>query len=62
MLKTDNHQFLTVPEVAAILRLKRSTAYAYVAQGYIPSIRIGRFIRIPTEALEALGKFSEENN
>lgn len=38
--------FLTVPEVAKILRLKRSTAYEYIRQGIIPSVRIGRFIRV----------------
>jgi len=39
--------FLTVEEVAEILRLKRSTAYEYVRQGAIPSIRLGHFIRVP---------------
>jgi len=39
--------FLTVEEVAEILRLKRSTAYEFVRQGVIPSIRLGHFIRVP---------------
>lgn len=39
--------FLTVEEAAEILRLKRSTAYEYVLQGIIPSIRLGHFIRVP---------------
>ncbi|MGB9791893.1 MAG: helix-turn-helix domain-containing protein [Thermacetogeniaceae bacterium] len=47
--------FLTVPEVAKILRLKRSTAYEYVRQGIIPSVRIGRFIRVRRDAIENLG-------
>ncbi len=47
--------FLTVEEVAKILRLKRSTAYEYVRQGIIPSVRIGRFIRIRRDAIENLG-------
>ncbi|MBE3588014.1 MAG: helix-turn-helix domain-containing protein [Thermoanaerobacteraceae bacterium] len=38
--------FLTVEEVAGILRLKRSTAYEYMRQGIIPSIRLGSFIRV----------------
>ncbi len=43
--------FLTVEEVAGILRLKRSTAYEYVRQGIIPSIRLGSFIRVPKARL-----------
>ncbi|NSW84494.1 MAG: helix-turn-helix domain-containing protein [Syntrophothermus sp.] len=47
--------FLTVPEAAKILRLKRSTAYEYVRQGIIPSVRLGRFIRIRRDVVENLG-------
>ena len=51
MLDTENlaslPTFLTVEEVAEILRLKRSTAYEYIRQGAIPSIRLGHYIRIP---------------
>jgi len=47
--------FLTVPEAAKILRLKRSTAYEYVRQGIIPSVRVGRFIRIRRDMIENLG-------
>lgn len=43
--------FLTVEEVAGILRLKRSTAYEYVRQGIIPSVRLGSFIRVPKARL-----------
>lgn len=43
--------FLTVEEAAALLKLKRSTAYELVRRGEIPSFRVGRFIRIPREAL-----------
>lgn len=39
--------FLTVEETAKILRLKRSTAYEYIRQGAIPSVRLGHFIRVP---------------
>ncbi|HHW44887.1 MAG TPA: helix-turn-helix domain-containing protein [Desulfotomaculum sp.] len=43
--------FLTVEEVAGILRLKRSTAYEYMRQGIIPSIRLGSFLRVPRARL-----------
>lgn len=45
--------FLTVPEAARVLRLKRSTAYELVRQGAIPSIRLGRQIRVPRDRLLA---------
>jgi len=43
--------FLTVEEAAAVLRLKRSTAYELVRRGEIPHFRLGHFIRVPREAL-----------
>jgi len=52
--------FLTVEEVAQLLRLKRSTAYEYVRQGIIPAIRFGSFIRIPRDRLiEMVGTHKE---
>ena len=36
-----------VPKVAQLLDVSRSTVYAGVANGEIPSIRIGDAIRIP---------------
>jgi excisionase family DNA binding protein len=43
--------FLTVEEAAAVLRLKRSTAYELVRRGEIPHFRLGYFIRVPRDAL-----------
>lgn len=57
----DNNLFLTAQEVGKILRLKRSTTYEYIRQGIIPSVRIGRFIRIRREAVENLGLTGQEN-
>ena len=37
---------LTVPEVAKYLRIGRTTAYALVKNGEIPSLKIGRQIRV----------------
>jgi len=54
--------FLTVEEAAEILRLKRSTAYEYVRQGAIPSVRLGYFIRVPAaRILEMAGLTKKEN-
>lgn len=45
---------LTIPEVAKILRIGRTTAYEAVRTGQIPSLRFGRVIRVPRHALESL--------
>ena len=42
---------LTVEEMASILRIGRNPAYQLVKDGNIQSIRVGRSIRIPRNAL-----------
>ena len=44
---------ITVDDAAVLLRLSRHGAYAAIREGHIPSIRIGRVIRVPTAALRA---------
>ena len=44
----------TVEQVAAMLRISRSTAYKCVETGQLPSLRLRRRIVIPAEAIEAL--------
>ena len=52
MATTDTQPFLiTVPELAALLRVSRATAYALVASGEVPSVRVGGSLRIPRDAL-----------
>jgi excisionase family DNA binding protein len=41
-----------VKEVEALLQLSRSTVYELIRSGELPSIRIGRSVRVPREALE----------
>lgn len=43
---------VSVPELAAILRISRNTAYAMVRSGQIPSIRTGTQIRISKNAIK----------
>lgn len=45
---------LTVAEAAACLGVSRNTAYDAIRRGTVPSIRLGRRILIPSQALEAL--------
>jgi excisionase family DNA binding protein len=42
---------LTVKEAAALMRIGRDTTYALVTQGRIPSVKLGKQIRIPRAAL-----------
>ena len=52
---TDYPKTLTVPEAGArYFNLKRNASYAAAARGDIPTIRIGRALRVPIVALERL--------
>lgn len=42
---------LSVPEVAEVLKIGRSGAYALVRSGKLPSLKIGRKIRVSRVAL-----------
>jgi excisionase family DNA binding protein len=46
------HEYLKVPEVAEVLRIARSRAYELVGEGEIPSVRIGRSVRVSRRELE----------
>lgn len=50
---TPSPQLLTVEAAAAQLSIGRTTMYALIKAGVIPSIQIGRLRRVPTEALSA---------
>jgi excisionase family DNA binding protein len=52
-------EVLTAREAAAILRVGRNQLYQAVARGELGSVRIGRSIRIPKQALlDLLGSAS----
>lgn len=53
-MHSDNRLVLTVTEVAAALGISRAHAYELVAQGELPSLRLGRRIVVPRQALERL--------
>ncbi len=42
---------LRIDEVAAVLKVSRNTAYALVRRGVLPSLRIGRCLRVPKQSL-----------
>ncbi len=44
-------RFLTVAEVAAIMRVSKMTVYRLVHAGDLPAIRVGRSFRVPEQAV-----------
>ncbi len=42
-------QFLTVAEVASIMRVSKMTVYRMVHAGELPAIRVGRSFRVPED-------------
>jgi excisionase family DNA binding protein len=47
---------LTVQETAEMLRVNPMTVRRYIASGRLAAVRIGRRIRVPREALDALAR------
>lgn len=45
---------LTVEEAARALRISRTAAYAAVHAGDLPTIRVGRTLRVPRHRLEQM--------
>ena len=50
----DNRLVLEVPEAGAKLGLGRNASYAAAKRGDIPTIKIGRLLRVPVRALEEI--------
>lgn len=44
-------RFLTVAEVAAIMRVSKMTVYRLVHAGELPAVRVGRSFRVPEGAV-----------
>ncbi len=45
-------QFLTVAEVASVMRVSKMTVYRLVHSGELPAARVGRSFRVPRSAVE----------
>ncbi len=59
----NSEQLLTVNEVADFLGLNPQTIYRWIWSGKIPSIKIGRAVRIKFDDLQqTLDKSSENDN
>ena len=46
-------QYLTVAEVAAVMRVSKMTVYRLLHAGELPGIRVGKSFRVPSDALTA---------
>jgi excisionase family DNA binding protein len=46
-------RFLTVAEVADVMRVSKMTVYRLVHSGELPAIRFGRSFRVPESAVRA---------
>ena len=44
-------KFLTVAEVAAVMRVSKMTVYRMVHAGELPAVRVGRSFRVPEKAV-----------
>jgi excisionase family DNA binding protein len=51
---TPGARVMTLSEVAALLRISRGSAYEAAKRKEIPTIRIGRRLLVPDEALQRL--------
>lgn len=49
--KTERVRFLTVAEVAEVMRVSRMTVYRLVHAGEMPAVRVGKSFRVPENAL-----------
>jgi len=44
-------RFLTVAEVATLMRVSKMTVYRLVHAGELPAVRVGRSFRVPEQAV-----------
>ena len=44
-------RFLTVAEVASVMRVSKMTVYRLVHSGELPAVRVGRSFRVPEDAV-----------
>lgn len=49
----DQIQFLTVAEVASLMRVSKMTVYRLVHSGELPAVRVGKSFRVPEKAVHA---------
>ena len=53
MSSLSEMKFLTVAEVAAVMRVSKMTVYRLVHSGELPAVRVGRSFRVPENDVHA---------
>lgn len=53
MSELSDVRFLTVAEVAGLMRVSKMTVYRLVHSGELPAVRFGRSYRVPETAVNA---------
>ncbi len=53
-----NTKFLTAKDVASLFKVSKAFAYRLISQGVIPSVHIGKSVRVRSEDLE---KYIQDN-
>lgn len=64
MRGTEHRPLLDAKETAELLGIRKQTLYALVRAGIVPSVRLGRLLKFPPDAVEEFiakgGKAYEE--
>lgn len=47
------NQYLTVDEVAIIMKVSAKTVYDWCSKGYIPCLKLGRLVRIDRDEFQS---------
>ena len=47
----DKSQYLTVEEVASLMKISNKTIYSWCSRGYLPCVKLGRLVRINKDEL-----------
>jgi excisionase family DNA binding protein len=58
---TEPQAVYTVAEVAKLLRISRRHTYELIARGVLPSVSLGRVLRVPAPAVEQLLRGEEKH-
>ncbi|MDO5048621.1 MAG: helix-turn-helix domain-containing protein [Actinomycetaceae bacterium] len=54
MAQQEKPQFVTVAEVADLMRVSKMTVYRMIHAGELPAMRVGKSFRVPQSAVTAL--------
>lgn len=56
-MELEFNQYLTVEEVANLMKISNKTIYSWCSKGYLPCVKFGRLVRINKE--EFLSRIEE---